>query len=384
METMQPALKNGRNVWDRVNMPQGEFEGRVERIRAEMKRGGIALLLLCGKDYKEYGDPCYVSNFVTRLPRGALAAVPLTGPVAVFFEGASRGLPSYLATTWVRELKAASDVARECVKYLKEKSLIPCTVGFGRLKEFMPHQQFQFLQESLTECTIVDAARIVSNLRMVKSTKECDQIRRAGRIVKKAFDFIASATFDGMSEQLLDAMVRREARLEGAGDFRMLVGIGSEGKWSLRPVEGRKIESGLSVIIYIAVEFERYWAEAARTFVAGESSFSEMSGETSALYTQVLSVVKPKMSVSGIFAEVRNRVQESGFDLVADYGLGGGIGLSLNESPVITEKGKEKLKEGMCLSLRAAAKEKSGRLVMMGNTLIVGKDGAEVVTGIME
>src|SRR3972149_2941115 len=180
METMQPALKNGRNVWDRVNMPQNEFERRVERIRTEMKRGGIDLILLCGKDYNEYGDPCYVSNFVTRLPRGALAVVPLTGPVAVFFEGASRGLPSFLATTWVHELRAASDVVRECVKYLKEKSLIPCTV--------------------------VAAARIVTNLRMVKSMKECDQIRRSGRIVKRAFDFITSATFEGMNEQLLEAM----------------------------------------------------------------------------------------------------------------------------------------------------------------------------------
>jgi Xaa-Pro aminopeptidase len=380
METMQPALKNGRNVWDRVNMPQSEFEGRVERIRTEMKRGGMDLLLLCGKDYKEYGDPCYVSNFVTRLPRGALAAVPLTGPVAVFFEGASRGLPSYLATTWVRELKAASDVARECVKYLKEKGLIPCTIGFGGLKEFMPHQQFQFLEESLTGCKIVDAARIVSNLRMVKSTKECDQIRRAGRIVKKAFDFIGSGRFDGMSEQLLDAMVRREARLEGAGDFRMLVGMETEKGWSFRPVEGRKIETGATVTVYIAVEFERYWAEAARTFVAGESSFSEMSGETAAIYAQAVAAVTPKRSISEVFAEVRNRVQDSGFEFVADFGLGGGIGLSLHESPVITEKGKEKLKERMCLALRIAAKEQSGRFLMMGNTLILGKEGVEIVT----
>jgi len=63
---------------------------------------------------------------------------------------------------------------------------------------------------------------------MVKSTKESDQIRRAGRIVKKAFDFIGSARFDGMSEQLLDAMVRREARLEGAGDFGCSLGWGAK------------------------------------------------------------------------------------------------------------------------------------------------------------
>ncbi len=107
METMQPALKNGRNVWDRVNMPESEFEARVERIRAEMKRSAIDLLLLYGKGLNEYADPCYVSNFVIRLPRGTIAVVPLEGPVVLFFEGASRGLPSLLATTCVKELKAA-------------------------------------------------------------------------------------------------------------------------------------------------------------------------------------------------------------------------------------------------------------------------------------
>ena len=93
---------------------------------------------------------------------------------------------------------------------------------------------------------IFDASRIVTHLRMVKSAKECDQIRRAGRIVKKAFDFIGSAAFDGINEQLLDAMARREARLEGAGDFRMLIGMGN-GKGSLRPAEKRKIEPGTTI-----------------------------------------------------------------------------------------------------------------------------------------
>ncbi len=31
METMQPDLKNGRNTWDRINMPEAEFQDRVNK-----------------------------------------------------------------------------------------------------------------------------------------------------------------------------------------------------------------------------------------------------------------------------------------------------------------------------------------------------------------
>jgi Xaa-Pro aminopeptidase len=70
----------------------------------------------------------------------------------------------------------------------------------------------------------------------------------------------------------------------------------------------------------------------------------------------------------------------AGLEPLSDYGLGNGIGLSLNESPVISEKGGKGLKEGMCLALRLAARDEIYGRVMFGNTLLVGKDGAEVVT----
>ena len=76
------------------------LRARVERVRAQMKKSGIDLLILYGRGLTEYADPCYVSNFVIRLPRGTIALVSLEGPVVLFFEGASRGLPSLLVTTW--------------------------------------------------------------------------------------------------------------------------------------------------------------------------------------------------------------------------------------------------------------------------------------------
>jgi Xaa-Pro aminopeptidase len=379
METMQPALKNGRNVWDRVNMPENEFENRVERVRAQMKKHGIDLLLLYGKGLNEYADPCYVSNFVIRLPRGTIALVPLEGPVVLFFEGASRGLPSLLATTWVKELKAAGNVAKECAKYLKEKRLVPCTVGLGRFAEMMPYQEFRALKEGLAGCTIKDSRRIVPTLRMIKSARECDEIRRAGRIVKKAFDLVASACSTGMSEQFLEAMVRKHARFEGAEDVRVAFALANE-KRSFGPPENRAIPQGHALTLYVAVEFERYWAEGVRTFVANETSFSEIASDVTAVYSRVLETVKAGNAVSHVYKAIVDEARLSGFELLSDYGVGNGIGLSLNEAPIISEKGAQKLRDGMCLALRLGIKDKTYGSVMFGNTLLVGKNGAEVVT----
>ena len=379
METMQPALKNGRNVWDRVNMPESEFYARVERVRAQMKKGAIDLLLLYGRGLDEYADPCYVSNFVIRLPRGTIAALPLEGPLVLFFEGASRGLPSLLATTCVKELKPAGNVAIECAKYLKEKGLVPCTVGLGRFAEQMPYQEFRVLKDALADCKIVDATRVVPNLRMIKSGRESDEIRRAGRIVKKCFELVGSICSTGMSEQFLEAIVRKQARLEGAEDIRMLFAMANE-KRSLRPPENRRMEPGQVFILYAAVEFERYWAEGVRTFGAGEGSFSEISSDASTVYSRGLEAIRPGRSVSQVYKAIVDEVRLSGLELLSDYGLGNGIGLSLNEPPIISEKGAQRLKEGMCLALRLTARDEIYGRVMFGNTLLVGKNGAEVVT----
>ncbi len=379
METMQPALKNGRNVWDHVNMPEKEFESRVARVRTQMKKRGIDLLILYGRGLTEYADPCYVSNFIIRLPRGTLALVPLEGAVVLFFEGAARGLPSLLVTTCIKELKPAGNVASECAKYLKEKALVPCTVGLGRLEEQMPYQEFRALKEALAGCKIIDAAAIVPNLRMIKSDRESDEISRAGRIVKRCFEQVGSVCSTGMSEQFLEAMLRKQARFDGAEDIRVLLLMGND-KRSFRPAENRRIEPGTVFILYCAVEFERYWAEGVRTFAAGEASFSEVLSDLAAVYDRALNALKPGMTASELCKELLKEARNSGLEPTPDFGYGNGIGLSLNESPVIKEKSAQKIKEGMCIALRLPVTDKTYGKIMFGRTFLVRKSGAEAVT----
>ena len=106
METLQPILKRGRNVWDQINMPRVEFQRRVERIREKMAREGLDVLLLYG-DVHDYGYPCYVSNFLVRLPAGALVVLPRTGEPVLFFVGSSRELKLGQRVTWIEDIRSS-------------------------------------------------------------------------------------------------------------------------------------------------------------------------------------------------------------------------------------------------------------------------------------
>ena len=380
MQTMQPTLKNGRNVWDQINMPDSEFQERVGKIRKEMKKEGIDVLLLYG-NADEYGDPCYITNFIVGIARGALAIVPKKGEVALIYQGPSRGIPFSKTTTWVGDVRTSGDVSKECVKYLKEKGLVPSTIGITGMKQLMQSHQFRFLSESLNTCKIVDCNPLLRKMRMVKSDREFDQIRRSSRILTGAFDFISGLSLSNIKENLLEAKVNRETRLEGSEDFRMLIAKPMEPDWAFRPAEEAPFSSGDRVILYLAVEFERYWAEAIRTFVVQDASFLEVKPEAMmSLYEQVMNGLMPGKTVSQFCKETAGKIRKSNMDPILRYGLGHGIGLGLEEFPLIGEGEKEMLAKGMCLTLRLAVKDPEAGAVMIGNTVSLSKNGPEVLT----
>jgi Xaa-Pro aminopeptidase len=381
METMQPTLKNGRNIWDRINMPQSEFQERLKKIRRTMKTEGIDTLLLYGNAFNEYGNYCYLSNYVIRLARGAMVVVQKKGEVALLFEGASRGIPSVKKTTWIEDVRACGDVAAECVKYLKERNLASSTLGFVGAKDLMPAMQWRFLSQALSGSKVLDADELLKQMRMIKSQREVDQVRRASRIISNAFDFICRISFPVKGEEVLEAMVRREARLGGAEDFRMMIARPTGEKWAFHPSEAGEISPGETLILYLAVEFERYWAEAIRTFVVKEGAFERVEQQAfQALYEKVRQAIRPGKTVSQFYKETIEDIHRSHFEFIPDYGFGEGIGLSPKEFPLISGDVKVALMEGMCFTLRLGMSDRELGAMMLGNTLHLMKKGPEVLT----
>ena len=381
METMQPTLKRGRDVWDQINMPEAEFLERVRKIREEMQQKRMEVLLLYGNNLNEYGDPCYVSNYVMKMSQGAMVVITGTGEVTLICEGFSRDLPGVRNTTWVENVISCENVSQRSVALLKEKNLIPSTLGLVGLERFMPYDQFQFFLKSTGSCNIIHADDMIREMRMIKSPREVDQIRRASRIVTRLFDKISHPPFSNINEKSLEAVMGREAYSEGAEDVRMLIAKPKEKNWTLRPLGDVPLSADDKVILYLAVEFERYWAEGMRTFVLERDSFKESPVDIfNTLYSQIIQNMKLGERISQFYKETVAEIKATHVDAISDYGLGQGIGLSLQELPLLTEEETNPFREGMCLTLRLAVKDGGKGPMIIGNTIYLSKGGPEVLT----
>ena len=381
METIQPTLKRGRDVWDQINMPKDEFLERVEKIREKIEQKRIDVLLLYGNSLNEYGNPCYLSNYSVKMAQGAIVAITRKGEITLICEGFSRDLPNVKRTTWVDDVRSCEDVSQRSVAFLKEKNLIPSTIGFVGLEQFMPHHQFQSLLKSIELCKIVHADDMIRKMRMIKSRREIDQIRRSSRIVSRIFDRISHASFPNGNEKNLEAVMSREAYLEGAEDVRMLIAKPQEGNWTLRPFEDIPLSANSSVIIYLAVEFERYWSEGIRTYLFKNESFTESHLEVvKSLYNRILEGMTVREKVTQFYRETIDKIKESQVEAIPEYGLGQGIGLGLQEFPLLIEEDRTQLKEGMCFTLRLAIKNGEMGAVMIGDTIHLSKNGPEILT----
>jgi len=388
VETLQPILKRGRNVWDPINMPKQEFLQRVERIRHKMESEGLDVLLLYG-DIHDYGYSCYISNFLVRLPAGALVVLPRTGEPTLFFVGSSRELKLGQRVTWIDDIRSSlagafsstGSLAGDCVNYLKEKGYGSSRIGMAGLRQFMSHGEFQRLTEGVQGSEFVDAGHMVRDMRMIKSARECDQIRRAARIVRTTLDAIPGMVLSEMDERSLEIKIDWAARIQGPDDVRILLGRPKEAGWALRPDGDSVLTNGAAIIVYLATSFEQYWAEGARTFVVENGNFRETRNEKAiGLYQQIAAAVKPGKPAAEFYRDAIHEMTAKAGEYISDYGLGDGIGLSCGEAPFLDGRDATPFSQGMCFSLRMTIPDEETGAIMIGNTICVTEWGADILT----
>ena len=68
------VLKRGCSTWDRQQMPQEEYQGRLESLRQQMAQQGLDALVIYGDNYS-YADLCYLTNYFPKV-RGGIGIIP--------------------------------------------------------------------------------------------------------------------------------------------------------------------------------------------------------------------------------------------------------------------------------------------------------------------
>jgi Xaa-Pro aminopeptidase len=191
----------------------------------------------------------------------------------------------------------------------------------------------------------------------------------------------------------VEALIYRLGYLDGAEDVRILIARSAgarprgqragEKDETLRPPDDRTISGGDVVVVHLAVEFERYWAEGTRTYRAEGASLAESTAEAvRSLYGRMTRGLASGKTASGFYREALAKIKRSKMPFVAEYGLGGSIGLSCQEPPLLSADDDTVLKEGMTLSLRLAVTAPETGLTMLGDTVCLSGNGLEILTSL--
>jgi len=222
--------------------------------------------------------------------------------------------------------------------------------------------------------------------RLAKTAREISAMRAAGKLLNEICDEAQRFIKAGRKEYEIVADIDRLARDKGAEDIRILAG-----EKRLNPPSFKQAAPlGNHWAVYLAVQHERYWAEAGRTYILADDAKAKAAyARAQEIVAAMAKELKPKGAVAAIDETARRELGEF-YGTASVYGLANGIGLNQWEAPFLNEDdarqvgaptvGAVTLNENMTLALRVTF-ETEGKMILYGDSFQVTANGEESLVG---
>ena len=354
-------------------VPIVEIEKRISRFQAELAAAGLD-----GAFILQNADLFYFSGTI----QSAVLFVPSSGdPILMVQKNHERA-------------RFESSITH--VIAVKNKNRIPQVLDdfkFGKLAtaglemDVLPTHLYLWFQQTIPECRWTDVSGIIRELRMLKSPYEIEQIEKSTAVLHTGLTQIKSVIREGMTELEIDSHLAMIARREGhMGTLRMrgwnqemtyahvLSGDSGAAISLLNSPQGgtgstpamaqgagfRRIKKNEPIGIDYGVAINGYVGDQFRTYVIGD--LSDPLKRAYACARDILSLLCEKARVgvpcADLYAAAVAKAAEEGLeDFFMGYGegqvrfIGHGIGLEIDEYPVISPHFDAVLEKDMVLAL---------------------------------
>lgn len=256
---------------------------------------------------------------------------------------------------------------------------------------------------------------LIRQARSTKTEMEIEFFRRSGVAHAKAYAQIPSVYRPGMTDFQLSVEVERLMRLEGClGIFRvfgqsmeifmgsLLAGdnaatpspydfaLGGAGLDPTLPggANGSLIQPGQSIMVDMGGNFYGYMGDMSRVYSVGKLTDQAYAAHQTCLEIQeaVAAMAKPGVICEDLYGKAIELVTKAGF---ADYFMGvgqkakfigHGIGLEINEAPVIAPRIRQELEPGMVFALEPKIVLPGVGPLGIENSWVVTAEGLEKLT----
>lgn len=377
-------------------MLQPELKLRRDKIRSLMAAQGIdAALITCNANLI-YTYGCVVSGYLY---------LPLHSPALLFFKR-----PNNISGEHAFAIRKPEQI----IDLLKENGL-PIPTKLMLEGDELPYSEYCRLASIFPETEIVNGTPIIRQARSVKTAIEIEMLRLSSILHARAYEQIPSVYRVGMTDLEFSIEIERLMRLQGnLGIFRVfgrsmeifmgsvLTGdnagypspydfaLGGKGLDHALPGGANKspLKEGQSVMVDLGGNFNGYMGDMSRVFSIGKLPEEAYTAHQVCLDIQdrIASIAKPGVTCETLYDIAIEMATAAGFadkfmgtQQQAKF-IGHGIGLEINEAPVLAPRVKQELEQGMVFALEPKIVLPGIGPVGIENTWVVTSDGIEKLT----
>ncbi|MGE4543676.1 MAG: M24 family metallopeptidase [Pedobacter sp.] len=386
-----------------MQVPSSELKQRMHRFRLRMDRSDPdwKAAVIFGKVNQYY---------FTGTMQDGLLWIPRDGEAVYWVRKSIERAQDESLFSRIEPMNSFRDVAAT-IDVLPDNLHLECElVSLGLLRRF---------QKYFPANDIRPADGALAAVRAVKSPYELDLMQRAGEVHRRILEErVPTLLEEGMSEvdlagRLYPVMI--EEGHHGVARFAMFqaeVALGHicfgesslypssfdgpGGNYGLHPAvpilgsRQHRLAKGDLVFIDIACGLDGYHTDKTQTYLfAGtlDAAATAVHRQCVAIQDQIAERLRPGAIPTQIYQEIMTSLDDEFLVNFMGYGsrparfLGHGIGLQVDESPVIAKGFDEPLEEGMVLALEPKKGIEGVGLVGIENTFIVTAEGGRCITG---
>ena len=311
---------------------------------------------------------------------GALAYFPLDGEPCLIVPLPTEKARAASVSSIHRIFSYDGDVRN--IPQLMRKCFLPMRLGIAGW-EYLPFDVAEAITESFPGIELVDVTQLVDVVRIVKTEQEISKIKRAANIADAAFADLINHLKPGIREYEIVARVEYNIRkFHGEDNFQILATSSGDAR-AMHPPTERTLRDGDLLVTEISPQFEGYFAQICRSISIGIASPERRMAYDILLNAQQEAIdrVHPGMTASDV-ARIQNDVfRREGFgEYVSEKytrGRGHGIGLYIDEEPLIAEGNNFRLMPGMVIMIHPNTYLPLAGYLVVGDPVLITETGGE-------
>lgn len=380
-----------------TNIPSTEIDIRISNIQSHLVKSEIDAILI-NNNANIFYTAGYIFNGYVYIPQNGKAIYFVRRPVG---------------------LNADNIIYINKPEQISEHIDISKIGTIGLEFDTTPYSTIERLNKIFPNTIITNASGILRKVRSIKTPLEIDWLTQSGKKHTKVYSLIPSVYKDGMTDLELQIEIERLSRLEGClGQFRISgdsmeifmgnlingdnadnpspydFAMGGAGLNPSLPVgcNGKTITQGTSIMVDLNGNFTGYMTDMTRVFSVGEIGVLAHKAHKCSIRInrELAEMGKPGVQAKTLFERAISIATEEGFDKYfmghrqhAGF-VGHGVGIEVNELPVIAPRSKDILEENNVIALEPKFVIPHVGAVGIENTYIVTPEGMKPITNAPE